>query len=86
LYASRYGKNFDADVKKFRFLSILTFNLALWLDTLTLLFPHYFLLIASLSNVGKNVCFMLSSASKASINLNFARKNNLADIQGKCCS
>lgn len=86
LYASKFGKNFDADIKKFRFMSIFTLNVALWVEIMTLAFPKYFLLIASLANCGKNICFMLSSASRASINLRFSKQNNLADIQGKAVS
>ena len=67
-------------------MSIFTLNLALWIEITALAFPQYFLLIASLANVGKNICFMLSSASRASINLRFAKKNNIADIQGKAVS
>jgi glutamate N-acetyltransferase/amino-acid N-acetyltransferase len=86
LFASKFGKNFDADIKKFRFLSILALNISLWIEITTLVFPQHFLIIASLANMGKNICFMLSSASKASINLRFAKQNNLADIQGKAVS
>lgn len=73
VFASRYGKNFDADIKKFRFMSIFTLNMALWIEITTLAYPQYFLFIASLANVGKNICYMLSSASRASINLRFAK-------------
>ena len=31
LFAGRYGKNFDTDIKKWRFMSIFTLNLALWI-------------------------------------------------------
>jgi hypothetical protein len=73
LYASRFGKNFDADIKKFRFLSIFTLNAAMWIEISTLAFPKYFLPIAAIANCGKNICFMLSSASRASINQRFAK-------------
>lgn len=67
-------------------MSIVVLNLAFWIEITTLAFPQHFLLIASLANVGKNICFMLSSASRASINLRFAKANNIADIQGKAVS
>lgn len=73
LYASKFGKNFDADIKKFRFMSIFALNAALWIEITTLLFPKYFLMLASVANVGKNICFMLSSATRASINQKFAK-------------
>lgn len=67
-------------------MSILVLNWAFWIEITALLKPQWFLLIASLANVGKNVCFMLSSVSRASINLSFAKANNIADIQGKSVS
>jgi len=86
LFAARFGQNFDSDIKKWRFMSIVVLNLAFWVEITALAFPAHFLLIASLANVGKNICFMLSSASRASINLRFAKSNNIADIQGKSVS
>jgi hypothetical protein len=80
LFASRFGKNFDADIKKWRFMSIAVLNLAFWVEITALACPQYFLAIASLANVFKNVCFMLSSASRASINYRFAKSNNIADL------
>jgi hypothetical protein len=44
------------------------------------------LLLASLGNVGKNISMLLSSASRASINMRFARQNNMGDISGKAVS
>ena len=54
MFASRYGKKFDADIKKWRFMSILVLNWAFWIEITALLKPQWFLLIASLANVGKN--------------------------------
>jgi uncharacterized membrane protein YfcA len=62
------------------------YNLSMWIEVTTLMFPQFFLLIASVSNTMKNICFLLASASRARINLNFARNNNMADIQGKSVS
>ena len=67
-------------------MSILVLNWAFWIEITALLKPQWFLLIASLANVGKNICFILSSVSRASINLSFAKANNIADIQGKSVS
>lgn len=86
IFAGRFGKNFDADIKKWRLMSVAVLNLAFWIEITTLAFPKYFLIIAATANMGKNICFMLSSASRASINLRFAKNNNIADIQGKAVS
>jgi hypothetical protein len=39
LFASRYGKNFDEDIKKWRFMSTVAFNIALYIELMTLQFP-----------------------------------------------
>jgi hypothetical protein len=86
LFASRYGKNFDEDIKKWRFMSNVAFNLALYIECMTLAFPSSFLLLASLANACKNITFLLASASRSSINVRFAKANNMGDISGKAVS
>lgn len=61
-------------------------NLSIYIEILTLKFPQHFLALASIANVGKNICFLLSSASRASINVQFAKRNNIGDISGKSVS
>ena len=39
-----------------------------------------------MGNCGKNICFLLASASRASINLQLAKNNNIGDISGKSVS
>jgi uncharacterized membrane protein YfcA len=61
-------------------------NISIYIDILTLKHPQHFLLLASIANVGKNICFLLSSASRASINVQLAKRNNIGDISGKSVS
>lgn len=61
-------------------------NVAVYIEVMTLQFPQHFLLLASVANVGKNVGYLLSSASRNSINMRFAKRNNMGDISGKSCS
>ena len=61
-------------------------NLSIYIDILTLKYPQHFLMLASIGNMGKNICFLLSSASRASINVQFAKRNNIGDISGKSVS
>lgn len=86
LFAAKFGKNFDADVKKWRFFSLVAINISTFMEIAVLAFPQFFLLIASVANIGKNISFMLSSASRSAIHLRFAKQNNIADIQGKSVS
>lgn len=86
LFAARFGKNLDADIKKWRFFSLFAINISTFIEVSALAFPQFFLLIASIANIGKNVSFMLSSASRSAIMLRFAKQNNIGDIQGKSVS
>jgi hypothetical protein len=86
LFASKYGRNFDEDIKKWRFLAMLALNISIYIEILTLKFPNHFLLLASTANIMKNICFLLSAASRASINVQFAKRNNIGDISGKSVS
>lgn len=63
-----------------------TLNVAILIEIMTLKFPHLFLLLASIANMGKNVCFLMHAASRAQINMRFAKTNNMADIAGKSVS
>eukprot|EP00347_Sterkiella_histriomuscorum_P012381 403368796 len=86
LFASRYGRNFDEDIKKWRFMAMIALNISIYIEILTLRFPNHFLALASIANIGKNICFLLSAASRASINVQFAKRNNIGDISGKSVS
>lgn len=86
LFASKFGRNFDEDIKKWRFMAQVALNMAIYIEILTLKFPNYFLALASIANAGKNICFLLSAASRASINMQFSKRNNIGDISGKSVS
>ena len=86
MFAARYGSNFDEDIKKWRFLAMFALNMSVLLEIMTLKFPGAFLLIASLANVGKNICYLLASASRSQINMRLAKRNNMGDITGKSVS
>jgi len=86
LFAGRYGNNFDEDIKKWRFMSMFALNVSIYIEIMTLVFPNHFLLLASVANAGKNICYLLASASRGSINMRFAKQNNMGDISGKAVS
>jgi hypothetical protein len=83
LFAGKYGSNFDEDIKRWRFLCMILMNISIIVEMTTLRFPGAFIYLASLANVGKNVTFLCASATRANINLRFAKKNNIGDIAGK---
>ena len=65
---------------------MLALNISIYIEIMTLAFPKHFLALASIANVGKNICFLLAAASRASINVRFAKRNNMGDISGKSVS
>ncbi len=54
-----------------------------FIELLTPLAPSYFLLLASVANVGKNISFLAASASRAAVHKTFAIHENLADVTAK---
>ncbi|KAJ2688654.1 hypothetical protein IWW39_002051 [Coemansia spiralis] len=83
IYATMVGPKFDSDPKHQRFWSAVWLQSATWLEMLTPLFPHLFLLIGSVANIGKNISWLAMSATKASINKTFCLKENLGDLTAK---
>jgi hypothetical protein len=86
LYASTVNHRFDSDPKRWRFTAAVIFDISMLLEVLTPLFPQYFLPMASLANVGKNVGWLSASATRAGMHKAFIRRNNLADVTGKAGS
>ena len=39
MFAGRFGKNFDTDIKKWRLMSVAVVNIAFWVEISTLAFP-----------------------------------------------
>ncbi|KAJ2793594.1 hypothetical protein H4R21_005833, partial [Coemansia helicoidea] len=83
LYATVVGQRFDSDPKHQRFWSAAWLQAATWVEMLAPLAPHLFLLIGSAANVGKNIAWLAMSATKASINRSFCRRENLGDLTAK---
>ena len=52
LVATQFGRTFDADVKRSRFVSSLVYDTAAGIEMATPLFPRHFLLLATLANIG----------------------------------
>ncbi|KAI8813783.1 vitamin B6 photo-protection and homoeostasis-domain-containing protein [Cladochytrium replicatum] len=83
IYASVVSNRFDANPKRFRFVAALMLQVATIAEMMTPLFPGWFLLMASASNIMKNISYLATSATRASMHKGFAREDNLGDITGK---
>jgi hypothetical protein len=83
IFASFIGNRFDSDPKRWRLLSAISMDAASLLEMLTPLAPSYFLVLASVANIGKNIAFLSASASRAALHKSFAIYENLADVTVK---
>lgn len=83
-WASRNGRRFDSDAKKWRFRSALLYSLGNLLEVLTYLLPSLFLLTAAVANALKQMALLTSSATRNAIYRSFARNSdNIGDITAK---
>jgi hypothetical protein len=60
-----------------------------WCDVIEILsplLPGYFLIVAIIANVGKNIGFLTANASRAAFHQSLALSNNLGDITAKAGS
>jgi hypothetical protein len=83
IFASFVNNQFDADPKRWRMISGLSMDVSSLLELMTPLAPAYFLPIAAVANVGKNISFLSASASRAAIHKSLCQHENLADITAK---
>ncbi len=84
IWASKYGRRFDSDAKKWRFRSSLLFAAGSSFEVFTYLVPSLFLVIAAIANAMKQMAMLTSSATRNAIYKSFARNSdNIGDITAK---
>jgi len=75
-WASRMGRKFDPDAKRWRFRASLIYALGNGLEVCTYLRPRYFLVLAMLANSCKQMSMLTSSATRNAIYNSFRRVDN----------
>jgi len=85
IWASRMGRRFDSDAKRWRFRASLVYALGNYLEILTYVKPSFFLLWATFANSCKQVAMLTSSATRTSLYNSFqdGKRENIADITAK---
>jgi len=84
MWASKMGRRFDSDAKRWRFRSSLLFAAGTGLEVITYIFPAAFLLLATLANILKQMSMLTSSATRNAMYKSFAGDaQNLGDITAK---
>ena len=84
-WASKMGLRFDSDAKRWRFRSAFVFAAGNGLEIATYIFPHMFLVWATLANCCKQISTLTSSSTRSSIFNSFrdGSRENIADITAK---
>lgn len=75
-WASRMGRKFDPDAKRWRFRASLIYAVGNGLEVCTYLRPRYFLVLAMLANSCKQMSMLTSSATRNAIYNSFRRVDN----------
>lgn len=83
IFAGLVSNRFDAHPKFWRLMASVAMEIASFIELLLPLAPQYFLLGASVANVGKNISFLAASASRAALHKALAVHGNLADVTAK---
>jgi hypothetical protein len=85
VWASRMGRRFDSDAKRWRFRASLVYALGNYLEIVTYVNPSLFLLWATIANSCKQVAMLTSSATRTSLYNSFrdGKRENIADITAK---
>ena len=83
VWASRMGRKFDPDAKRWRYRSSLLYAVGNGLEVLTYVYPSLFLLLATLANSLKQMSMLTSSSTRNAVYNSFASKENIGDITAK---
>ncbi|MBA0581743.1 hypothetical protein Gorai_023916 [Gossypium raimondii] len=70
-------------LKRVRFTTSMLFTFSIGVELLTPVFPHHFLLLASLANVAKQMSLACYMATSPPIHRSFAIADNLAEVSAK---
>ncbi|KAH0851118.1 hypothetical protein HID58_094985 [Brassica napus] len=82
IYTASLASAFDTNLKRVRFSTSVLFSLSIGVELMTPVFPHYFLLLASIANIAKQIslsCYLATSA----VHRSFAVADNLGEVSAK---
>lgn len=83
MYASKYASNIERNAKCWRVYSIAITSFGMLLEACSLIFPHHFLLIASVANIFKMIGISAALISRTSILESVCKNNNMVEVSNK---
>ncbi|KAF5186760.1 root UVB sensitive like [Thalictrum thalictroides] len=83
VYTASLASTFDTKLKRIRFSTSIVFSLSIGLELLTPFFPHYFLLVATVANIAKQLSLACYLATNSAVHRSFAGADNLCELSAK---
>ncbi|XP_071915426.1 protein root UVB sensitive 4-like [Coffea arabica] len=83
IYTASLASAFDTNLKRVRFSTSVLFSLSIGVELLTPLFPSYFLLLASVANIAKQISLACYLATGTAVHRSFAVADNLGEVSAK---
>lgn len=83
IYTASLASAFDTNLKRVRFSTSVMFSLSIGVELLTPAFPQYFLLLATVANIAKQISLACYLATGSAVHRSFAIADNLGEISAK---
>ncbi|CAK9141145.1 unnamed protein product [Ilex paraguariensis] len=83
IYTASLASAFDTSLKRVRFSASVLFSLSIGVELLTPAFPQYFLLLASVANIAKQISLACYLSTGTSVDRSFAIAGNLGEVSAK---
>ncbi|KAK6921518.1 Root UVB sensitive family [Dillenia turbinata] len=83
IYTASFASAFDTNLKRVRFSTSVLFSLSIGIELLTPILPQYFLLLATVANIAKQISLACHLATASAVHRSFAIADNLGEISAK---
>ncbi|CAM8902117.1 unnamed protein product [Rhodiola kirilowii] len=83
IYTATLASAFDTNLKRVRFSTSILFTFSIGLEMLTPAFPQYFLLLASIANIAKQISLASYLATNSAVHQSFAIADNIGEVSAK---
>jgi hypothetical protein len=83
VFATKYTQSIERNAKFWRVVSIALASFSLLMETTTLIYPKYFLLIATFANIFKLISLSGNGISRVTILEHLSKQHNIVDVTNK---
>ncbi|KAH6806507.1 root UVB sensitive protein of unknown function [Perilla frutescens var. frutescens] len=83
IYTASLASAFDTNLKRVRFSTSILFSMSIGVELLTPVFPTYFLLLATIANIAKQISLACYLSTGTAVHRSFAIADNLGEVSAK---